>query len=100
MHFSLQAAFTGADVVIMLGAFPRKDGMERKDLLEKNCGIFKEQVSPMLLSCSCSLVEKLVPVVSRKVKKKRDIAFFFDMNDAYLAAFLPPGYGKGQGFWS
>jgi len=28
----------------MLGAFPRKDGMERKDLLEKNCGIFKEQV--------------------------------------------------------
>ena len=39
-----QTAFTGADVVIMLGAFPRKDGMERKDLLEKNCGIFKEQV--------------------------------------------------------
>jgi malate/lactate dehydrogenase len=22
-----------------------QDGMERKDLLEKNCGIFKEQVS-------------------------------------------------------
>jgi len=36
-------AFTGADAVVMLGAFPRKDGMERKDLLEKNCGIFKEQ---------------------------------------------------------
>ena len=53
MHYYLQAAFTGADVVIMLGAFPRKDGMERKDLLEKNCGIFKEQVSPMLLFCSC-----------------------------------------------
>ena len=42
----MQVAFTGADVVIMLGAFPRKDGMERKDLLEKNCGIFKEQVRP------------------------------------------------------
>jgi malate/lactate dehydrogenase len=26
-------AFNGADFVIMLGAFPRKDGMERKDLL-------------------------------------------------------------------
>ena len=26
-------AFTGVDYVIMLGAFPRKDGMERKDLL-------------------------------------------------------------------
>ena len=24
-------------------ALPFQDGMERKDLLEKNCGIFKEQ---------------------------------------------------------
>mmetsp|Transcript_7746 Transcript_7746/g.23353 ORF Transcript_7746/g.23353 Transcript_7746/m.23353 type:complete len:330 (-) Transcript_7746:136-1125(-) len=38
-----EVAFKGADAVIMLGAFPRKDGMERKDLLEKNCGIFKVQ---------------------------------------------------------
>eukprot|EP00285_Hemiselmis_virescens_P009627 CAMPEP_0173388300 /NCGR_PEP_ID=MMETSP1356-20130122/10641_1 /TAXON_ID=77927 ORGANISM="Hemiselmis virescens, Strain PCC157" /NCGR_SAMPLE_ID=MMETSP1356 /ASSEMBLY_ACC=CAM_ASM_000847 /LENGTH=332 /DNA_ID=CAMNT_0014345177 /DNA_START=26 /DNA_END=1024 /DNA_ORIENTATION=- len=38
-----KVAFAGADAVIMLGAFPRKDGMERKDLLEKNCGIFKQQ---------------------------------------------------------
>jgi len=38
-----EVAFKGADAVIMLGAFPRKDGMERKDLLEKNCGIFKAQ---------------------------------------------------------
>lgn len=38
-----KVAFTGADAVVMLGAFPRKDGMERKDLLAKNCGIFKEQ---------------------------------------------------------
>jgi malate dehydrogenase len=38
-----KVAFTGADAVILLGAFPRKDGMERKDLLEKNCGIFKQQ---------------------------------------------------------
>jgi hypothetical protein len=56
-------AFSGADFVIMLGAFPRKEGMERKDLLvcdprhhnqftiltslrilqEKNCAIFQEQ---------------------------------------------------------
>lgn len=27
----------------MVGAFPRKEGMERKDLLEKNAGIFKQQ---------------------------------------------------------
>eukprot|EP00871_Galdieria_phlegrea_P005532 jgi/Galph1/5980/GphlegSOOS_G4562.1 len=36
-------AFRSCDVAILLGAFPRKQGMERKDLLEKNAGIFKEQ---------------------------------------------------------
>jgi malate/lactate dehydrogenase len=30
-------------VVILVGAFPRREGMQRKDLLEKNCSIFKEQ---------------------------------------------------------
>ena len=29
-------AFKDADVVIFLGAFPRKAGMERKDVMEKN----------------------------------------------------------------
>lgn len=36
-------AFTDVDVAILVGAFPRKEGMERKDLLEKNVGIFKVQ---------------------------------------------------------
>jgi malate dehydrogenase len=36
-------AFKGIDVCIMLGAFPRGPGMERKDLLAKNCNIFKVQ---------------------------------------------------------
>jgi malate dehydrogenase len=36
-------AFTDIDFCIMLGAFPRKPGMERKDLLKMNAGIFKEQ---------------------------------------------------------
>jgi malate dehydrogenase len=36
-------AFKDVDIVIMVGAFPRKDGMERKDLLEKNAAIFREQ---------------------------------------------------------
>jgi malate dehydrogenase len=34
-------AFKDADVAILLGAFPRKQGMERKDLMEKNISIFK-----------------------------------------------------------
>ena len=29
-------AFNGADYAIFLGAFPRKEGMERKDVMEKN----------------------------------------------------------------
>lgn len=36
-------AFAGADVAILVGSFPRKAGMERKDLLAKNAGIFKAQ---------------------------------------------------------
>ena len=36
-------AFNGADYAIFLGAFPRKEGMERKDVMEKNVGIFNSQ---------------------------------------------------------
>ena len=39
----VKEAFTDIDFAILVGAFPRKDGMERKDLLQKNCAIFKEQ---------------------------------------------------------
>jgi malate dehydrogenase len=38
-----QEAFKSADVVILVGAFPRQKGMERKDLLEKNAAIFRDQ---------------------------------------------------------
>jgi len=36
-------AFTGVDVALLLGSFPRKPGMERKELLHKNAIIFKDQ---------------------------------------------------------
>lgn len=36
-------AFKDIDWAILVGAFPRKAGMERKDLLEKNAGIFTAQ---------------------------------------------------------
>jgi len=35
--------FMNAEVILMLGSFPRKEGMERKDLMAKNVAIFKEQ---------------------------------------------------------
>jgi malate dehydrogenase len=37
------AAFKDADYAIFLGAFPRKEGMERKDVMQKNIGIFNSQ---------------------------------------------------------
>lgn len=36
-------AFAGVDVAVLVGAFPRRQGMERKDLLEKNAAIFQQQ---------------------------------------------------------
>eukprot|EP01006_Ploeotia_vitrea_P050346 TRINITY_DN67449_c5_g2_i1.p1 TRINITY_DN67449_c5_g2~~TRINITY_DN67449_c5_g2_i1.p1 ORF type:complete len:393 (-),score=10.80 TRINITY_DN67449_c5_g2_i1:2427-3446(-) len=38
-----KVAFKKVDYVVACGAFPRLKGMERKDLLQKNAGIFKEQ---------------------------------------------------------
>lgn len=39
----MRVAFTGAQVAVLVGAFPRRKGMERKDLLAKNVEIFKKQ---------------------------------------------------------
>ncbi len=36
-------AFADADIAMLVGAMPRKDGMERADLLSANGGIFKPQ---------------------------------------------------------
>jgi len=41
--FDYDEAFKGADYAILVGAMPRKEGMERKDLLKANVGIFKGQ---------------------------------------------------------
>lgn len=39
----VSAAFKGVDVAILVGAMPRREGMERKDLLKANVRIFKQQ---------------------------------------------------------
>lgn len=36
-------AFMDIDAALMVGAFPRKQGMERKDLLQRNAKIFESQ---------------------------------------------------------
>ena len=38
-----KAAFTGIDYAFLVGAMPRREGMERKDLLAANVKIFKSQ---------------------------------------------------------
>ncbi|CAH8491301.1 unnamed protein product [Heterobilharzia americana] len=38
-----EIAFDQVDVALMVGAMPRKEGMERKDLLNANVSIFKQQ---------------------------------------------------------
>eukprot|EP01005_Ploeotia_sp_CARIB1_P001014 NODE_233_length_1129_cov_157.776447_g228_i0.p1 GENE.NODE_233_length_1129_cov_157.776447_g228_i0~~NODE_233_length_1129_cov_157.776447_g228_i0.p1 ORF type:complete len:334 (-),score=89.51 NODE_233_length_1129_cov_157.776447_g228_i0:29-1030(-) len=40
-----EEGFRDCDYCVMCGAFPRKEGMERKDLLAKNAGIFSAQGS-------------------------------------------------------
>lgn len=39
-----EVAFAGVDVAILVGGFPRKAGMERKDVMAKNVAIYKAQV--------------------------------------------------------
>ena len=38
-------ACKGVQVAVMLGGFPRKEGMERKDVMAKNVSIYAEQAS-------------------------------------------------------
>lgn len=37
----------GVNIAIMLGGFPRKEGMERKDVMSKNVAIYKAQSSAL-----------------------------------------------------
>ena len=39
----MTVAFKDIDVAILVGAMPRREGMERKDLLKANVKIFKQQ---------------------------------------------------------
>lgn len=39
----MNKAFKDVDVAVFVGAMPRREGMERKDLLKANVKIFKQQ---------------------------------------------------------
>lgn len=40
-------ACKGVNVAVMVGGFPRKEGMERKDVMSKNVSIYKAQASAL-----------------------------------------------------
>ena len=42
---SAEAAFKDIDIAVLVGAMPRREGMERKDLLKANVKIFRDQGS-------------------------------------------------------
>lgn len=46
----LETAFKDIDAAFLVGSMPRKQGMERKDLLSGNVKIFKTQVCEVLLN--------------------------------------------------
>lgn len=40
-------ACAGVNIAVMVGGFPRKEGMERKDVMSKNVSIYKSQASAL-----------------------------------------------------
>merc|ERR1712212_228085 len=71
-------AFTDIDVAILVGAMPRKEGMERKDLLKANAKIFvaqgkalnevaKKSVKVLVVgnpaNTNCMIAQKMAPTI-------------------------------------
>lgn len=42
-----EEACKGVDIAVMVGGFPRKGGMERKDVMAKNVAIYKSQAAAL-----------------------------------------------------
>ncbi|KAG2548459.1 hypothetical protein PVAP13_9KG186800 [Panicum virgatum] len=59
-------ACTGVNVAVMVGGFPRKEGMERKDVMSKNVSIYKAQASALEAHAApnCKISERLNVQVS------------------------------------
>lgn len=45
-------ACEGVNIAIMLGGFPRKEGMERKEVMSKNISIYKAQATALELNAA------------------------------------------------
>lgn len=63
-------ACTGVNIAVMVGGFPRKEGMERKDVMSKNVSIYKSQASALekhaAANCKVKTPLSLKPIESGK----------------------------------
>lgn len=59
-------ACSGVNIAVMVGGFPRKEGMERKDVMSKNVAIYKSQASALEKHAAANC--KVVSVLSRQNK--------------------------------
>ena len=58
-------ACTGVNYAVMVGGFPRKEGMERKDVMTKNVSIYKSQASALEkhAAANCKVTEFFTIIV-------------------------------------
>jgi malate dehydrogenase len=55
-------ACTGVNIAVMVGGFPRKEGMERKDVMSKNVSIYKSQASALEkhAAANCKVINSII----------------------------------------
>ena len=59
-------ACTGVNIAVMVGGFPRKEGMERKDVMSKNVSIYKSQASALEKHAAANCKVPRFKILTRK----------------------------------
>ena len=59
-------ACTGVNIAVMVGGFPRKEGMERKDVMSKNVSIYKSQASALEKQAAANCKVLRFKILTRK----------------------------------
>ena len=100
-HTDPKEAFKDCDIIVFIGGFPRKPGMERKDLLKINSKIFteqglalkyaKEDVKCLVVANPCNTNAKIMYEVCKKngIKIKKKISLLYhDLTKIELKEFI------------
>ncbi|KAH7573235.1 hypothetical protein JRO89_XS03G0096000 [Xanthoceras sorbifolium] len=94
-------ACTGVNIAVMVGGFPRKEGMERKDVMSKNVSIYKAQASALekhaAANCKYPDVNHATVNTPAGEKPVRELV----KDDAWLTAeFITTGTWVSMGVYS